>query len=448
MRNTALAVFLLCAAEALCGTGLSVGIGRKVITPDQPPVWLSGYAARATPATGMLHHIWAKALVFEESPSNRLAVITVDVLGLSRPITETVASHLNARYGLERSQVLFNASHTHSAPPVWPCLSVCFNFAPEDQKGVEAFNLKLTEALCDVVEMAMKSLAPAQVSSGRGAAAFAANRRKFPDKPVDHDVPVLRIASPEGELRAVLFGYACHNTTLVGDNLMLNGDYAGFAQLDVERAHPRATALFLQGCGADQNPTPRGTVELAQQYGKTLADGVEQVLAGEMRPVRAPLRTGFKETRLAFSPSDPELYQKDLQGADLFKKRRAERMLALHQAGTPIRSIPYPVQAVRFNDDLTLLALSGEVVVDYALRAKREYAGENLIVAGYCNEVQCYIPSQRVLSEGGYEADQSMVYYGQPGPFTDKVEEMVFGAIHDVMLGVGARPAADTPSLP
>jgi hypothetical protein len=441
MKASTLAGTLLLLTSTLCGAELRVGVGRTDITPEEKPIWLAGYAARTTPATGMLHRVWAKALVFEESPSNRVALITVDLLGLSREITETVSARLAARHGLARPHLIFNASHTHSGPPVWPCLSVCFDFSPHEQQRAEAYGQRLGDALVETVDQAVKNLAPARVACGRGSAEFAANRRAFPDKPVDHDVPVLRVSAPDGTVRAVLFGYACHNTTLVGNNLLLNGDYAGFAQLDVERLHPGATALFLQGCAGDQNPSPRGTVELARQYGKSLAEAVEQVLSGEMRPVRAPIRTELIETRLEFPPFNAEHYRQELQGTDIFKKRRAKLMLERYDSGAPIRSIPYPVQALRFNDDLTLLALSGEIVVDYSLRAKREYAGENLFVAGYCSEVCCYIPSRRVLKEGGYEADQSMIYYGLPGPFADRVEETVFDAVHDVLRCVGVKPA-------
>ena len=76
-------------------------------------------------------------------------------------------------------------------------------------------------------------------------------------------MPVLKITGPDGKLRAVLFGYACHNTTLTAEVYQLSGDYAGFAAAELEAKHPGATALFLMLCGADQNPSPRGTVELA-----------------------------------------------------------------------------------------------------------------------------------------------------------------------------------------
>ena len=114
-------------------------------------------------------------------------------------------------------------------------------------------------------------------------------------------------------------------------------------------------------------------------------------------------------------------------------------MLALYDQRRPLRSTPYPVQAIRFGNKLTILALGGEVVVDYALRAKKEYPKERLVVAGYSNDVMCYIPSRRVLKEGGYEAETSMIYYGMPGRFTEDVEEIVFRTIGQALRRVGVK---------
>lgn len=112
-------------------------------------------------------------------------------------------------------------------------------------------------------------------------------------------------------------------------------------------------------------------------------------------------------------------------------------MLADYDAGRPMRSLPYPVQAIRFGDDLTLLALSGEATVEYGLRLKREFSKENLIVTGYSNEVRCYIPSLAVLKGGGYEPVTSMIYYGLPGPFAEDVEETVIAACRKVLKETG-----------
>ena len=116
-------------------------------------------------------------------------------------------------------------------------------------------------------------------------------------------------------------------------------------------------------------------------------------------------------------------------------------MLEAYDRNQPILSLPYPVQAVRLDDRLAILALAGEVVLDYSIRAKKELPNYGLIVAGYSNEVSCYIPSARVLTEGGYEADESMIYYGLPGPFRADVEETIFRAIRQVLddVGINAR---------
>ena len=281
-----------------------------------------------------------------------------------------------------------------------------------------------------MIGKAIADLSPALVSYGFGEAGFAMNRREptakgikigvNPSGPSDHRVPVLLIAAPDGTKRAILVGYACHNTTLTGDFYELSGDYAGVATAKLEAEYPGATALFVQLCGGDQNPNPRNTVELAEQHGAELAAAVDRVLSGTLvEPEGTDPRASYVVTRLAFAPQPRSVYQADLDNpkSTPAARHRATQMLAAMDAGHPVRDTAYPVQAVRFGTNLTLLALGGEVVVDYALRAYREYPGEALIVAGYSNAVMCYIPSERVLSEGGYEVVDNMVYYGQPGPF-------------------------------
>lgn len=323
-----------------------------------------------------------------------------------------------------------------------------FDLSAEDMRRAQDYATRLTDALTAVVGAALRDLSPAVLSTGHGSAGFAINRRDPTPTgfrigvnakgPMDHDVPILKVAGPDGRLRAVLFGYACHNTTLGGDFYRVNGDYAGFAQVEVEKRYPGASAMFLMLCGADQNPNPRGTVERAETYGKALAEEVCRVLSAGTRPAHPPIRTTYSKARLEFAAHNRKQFEEELRGSDRFRQRRALLMLGAYDQGKPVRDIPYPVQAVRIGNDLTLLALGGEVVVDYSLRAKREFPRENMVVSGYCNEVMCYIPSRRVLVEGGYEPDISMIYYGQPGPFRDDVEERVFQAVHSVLKRVGA----------
>ena len=445
MEKILFVVFMLI-YSTIWGDEIKAGIAEKVITP-QLPCWISGFASRTKPSTEVLHDIWAKALVLEENPGSRVVIVTTDLLGLSHEVSEAIANRVIKKYGINRSQLLMSSSHTHSGPMVRPSLSMLFDFTREDQLAVIKNNQRLTDDIVEVIDSAMTHLTPMLVWSGHGSADFAMNRRqptergiingKNPDGPVDHDVPVLKIATPDGLLKAILFGYACHNTTL--SNYQINGDYAGFAQIDLQKTFPGVTAMFFMGCGADQNPQPRGTVELAMLHGKSLSKAVQQALKGKLYPVRPPILTAYTIVDLEFTPFDLGLYQKDMLSTNRYVQHRSKLIIEAYNEGWDISRLNYPVQVVRFNNDLTILALSNEVVVDYSLKMKEEYSKENLFVAGYCNEVICYIPSKRVLDEGGYEANESMIYYGLPGPFMDDIEEKIFNAIHRLMMNVGAK---------
>lgn len=438
MSFRAIALTLIVAAVPAGAAEFKAGVARKVITPEGP-IWMSGYAARTHASDGVVHDLWAKALALQDDGGRRVVLVTLDVIGLPRELTSEVASRVHKQYGLERSQLVLNCSHTHSGPVVWPNLATMYDLlTPAERETLEKYARRLADEIVSLVGAALADLAPASLSGGRGSVGFAINRRQpapsgvqigvHPQGPVDHDVPVLKVTGSDGKIRAVVFGYACHNTTLGGDWYKINGDYAGFAQIEVEKALPGATAMFMILCGADQNPAPRGTLDLAEKHGKSLANEVVRVLSGPLTPVRPPIRTAYEEARLAFAPRDRAVFEKEAQSPDRFRKLRAKKMLDAMDAGRAPGELPLPVQVVRLGREVTLVALGGEVVVDYSLRLKRELPGENVVVAGYTNEVPCYIPSARVLREGGYEADSSMIYYGQPGPFTEAVEETVIAA--------------------
>jgi hypothetical protein len=257
-----------------------------------------------------------------------------------------------------------------------------------------------------------------------------------PIGPVDHDVPVLKVARNDGSIKAVIHGYACHNTTLSGQEVC--GDYAGFSQQYLEERLPGILALFVAGCGADANPYPRGKVEHAQQYGEELGAAVLGVLRQKLMEVRGPIYAGFEEIPLAFSAAPPrDEIEKRLSASSVYEQRRAKRLLqTLDEQGALPTVYPYPVQFWRLGA-LQIPILAGEVVVDYALRLKHELGREHTWVIGYANDFVAYIPSVRVLREGGYEGGDAMVYFGHQGPWAPQVEADILKVVHK--LSEGAR---------
>lgn len=422
------------------------GVATRVITPPEP-MWMAGYASRTKPAEGKVHDLYAKALALEASDGGRLVLVTTDLVGLPRDLTVKVAEAVEKKTGLKRERLMFTCSHTHCGPVTRDNLADMYAMPEDEAKKIGPYTDKLGGWLIDVVAAAVADLEPARVSAGKGTARFAVNRREPTDKgiingfnpkgPVDHDVPVLKVESPDGKLRAVVMGYACHNTTM--SFLQWSGDYAGFAQVYLEAKHPGATALFWAGCGADANPLPRGKIELCEKYGRELADAVEAVL-GKTTPVKPSVAARYETISLPLeAPPGKEKWAADLLSKQHAVKKRAQRMLKTLEAGGKISTeYPhYPVQVWRLGDDLVWVALGGEVVVDYSLRLKKELGDkQTLWVTAYANDVMAYIPSVRVLKEGGYEADSSMIYYGMPGKWAPPTEERIVTKVHELVRQV------------
>ena len=217
-------------------------------------------------------------------------------------------------------------------------MGVCRRVIRAERKR-RAYLERLETKLKDVALQALAGLAPARVTYVRARAGFAMNRRlrrgdgftnaPNTEGPVNHDVPVLKVEGAEGKLRAVMFGYACHNTTLTRTNYEICADYAGFAQRDFERDHPGATALFLTGCAGDQNPYPRGTLALAQAHGRTLATAIDAALGTTGVRLGGRVRAAYGEVPLRYAevPSRVE-YRARIGGRDRLLAEHAQRMLA------------------------------------------------------------------------------------------------------------------------
>lgn len=399
---------------------------------------MAGYASRNKPAEGTAQELFGKALAIEDAGGKRVVFVTLDLIGVPR----TLHTALVQRLALPPEALLLNVSHTHCGPEFRLAgkPGIFAEFGGADK--AESYGKFLEDTIAKLVTDAFAQLAPAQLSYHHARCGFSMNRRlpvesafrnsPHPDGPVDQTVPVLRVADAAGKLRAILFGYACHNTTL--SFYQWCGDYAGYAQEYIEAEHPEAVALFVEGCGGDQNPYPRGRIELAQYHGRALATAVEAALQGPPRPIAGPLQTAFADVDIDFAPFTRATFEEEAKSKDKYLAGHGTRLLQrLEKEGALPTSYAYPVQTIRFGQSLVFIGLGGEVVVDYSLRLKREITGTPVWVAGYCNDVLGYIPSKRVLEEGGYEGGDSMRFSNLPGRWAPTVEERIIGKVHELL---------------
>lgn len=423
------------------------GSAEVVITPRES-LWLAGYAARTKPSEGTAQELYAKALALEDQAGNRAVLVTTDTESLPAVLSKNIAERIQKQFGLPRHRLLLNSSHTHCSPVTDRREEITYDMTPEQWAAVDRYVRELEDKVVGVIGQALRDLGPARLGFGITEAQFAANRREKGmigvnrEGPVDHDVPFLRIQGRRKKLQAVVFGYACHNTTLGPDFYQFDGDYAGYAQEWLEKHHPGATALFVAGCGGDANPFPRGSLELARQHGEELAMAVDKAITAPLAKLAGPLKSAYKEFPVSFAPapSRAEL-ESQLGDENQYHRRHAQQMLKILDRDGHLPSYyPYPLQVWQFGSDLTIVALSGECVVDYTLRLKRELGRQQLWVAGYSNDSAFgYIPSLRVLQEGGYEGGEAGIYTGLPSTFAPSIEETIVRNVHDLVKEVRAK---------
>ncbi len=404
--------------EAVTANALQIGLARVCITPKQP-LWLHGYAGkpRFRPFEGKLNDLYAKAMAIEDAAGQRAVLITVDLCVIREPEARALFARLTERTGLPRQQLLVNFSHTHSGPIIGSSDLESYPMSAEDLQNTLAYTAHLFDQLADVAQAALADLKPATLAWGEGKCDFVRNRRLYhangtyrgmgpnPQKPVDDRVPVLRVSGIDGRLRAIVFGCACHPVTLCPDSLKLSGDYASFAQEEIETSNPGVQAMFVQGCGADANSDPRCGPEQEKNVrlqGKSLATEVQRVVAGTLQPVRGPLRVKFAEVDLPLKPVPP---REELARMSGVMTHNAKRMLAAIERNESLPSHhKHPLAVWHFDHDLVFVALSGEVVSSYARQIRQALNGDRLWIAGYSNEVDGYLPDATIVREGGYEA--------------------------------------------
>lgn len=433
---------LLPAAEG----GWKAGAADVDITPDYP-VRLSGYGYRTTEYEKVSQRLHANALVIQWAGQGPACIVTVDNCGVPAALrTEVLRRLAAAGRPLADERFSLHSTHTHCAPMlrgVLPCIFGA-DLKPAEQEHVDRYTEDLTAWIVSIITKAWDKMEPARLDWSTGKAYFGLNRRlptpsgfqNAPNfnGPVDRAVPVLRVKSADGsKLIATHASYACHCTTL-GIN-EIHGDWAGIAHQEMELRFPGSVALIAIGCGADQNPYPRREIRFVEDHGAALVKEIVRVINEPMKPLRGPLDCVTREIMLPFDTL-PTLAEWKARAAEKTKHTayHAQKHLAMLERGEKIPpALPYLLQAWHYGEDLLTINLPGEVVVDYSLRFKKEFDPARTWVNSYTNDVPCYIPSQRVWEEGGYEAAGAMIYYGRPTRFASGIENIIANSLHGLV---------------
>jgi hypothetical protein len=429
--------------------GWKAGVASVSITPDKP-VHLLGYQTRTKPFASVDADIFAKALAIEDDHGNRGVIVTSDLVGLQDAFSGEICQRIKQKTGIQRRQLILNASHNHTGPllslnPMASGNLAHGNMTEADVQRTIEYSRQLQGKIVALVEAALADLQPAELAWGEDAVRFVMNRRSGepgsiymsanPHGQTDPIVPVLRVTGPAGKVRCILFGCACHNTTLTPDHNVISGDYAGYAQEFLQQRFPGAQAMFISGCGADANPEPRGNADQAKAHGRELAESVRRVMEGQMRPLDGRLHMAYELVDLPLLKLSKDDLAKYMVRGDAQAMMAAHLMHILEGGGSLKEKYTAPVALWRFGNQLTLVALPGEGVSGYADLVKRRLKSRNVWVSSYNNDCFGYLPTAQIVREGGHEAIGVTVWlWGNhltfdAGFFSEDVESTILDAV-------------------
>jgi len=424
------------------------GVATRDVTPPVGIYARTWGAATHEAAEGVHRPFAATAAVFapitDDGPT--LALVTVDIGWFQYgPDELQLRSTVMQRTGLDESELLISMSHTHAGPNV--------NSQLVDKPGVELIGPyldRLTDQIGEVVVEARAALAPAWVSHGYGRCAMAANRdlwdaaaERFacgynPDEPADDTVLVARVTDDAGGLRATLFNYACHPTTLAWQNRLLSPDYIGAAREVLENAYG-VPALFLQGASGDLAPRDDyvGDTAVADRNGRQLGYAAAAAIEGLAPPGTQFVYTGILASGANLGtwehqPCDTEqvraseqltaqvihvpLRRKDApavvdslssatpDSVQEQEKALRRRFLDLTLGDGPVHEMP--VWVWRLGEAL-LVAVPNEAYSVFQVELRRRFVGTPLWVLNMTNGTLGYLPPRETYGSGRYQEQQS-----------------------------------------
>ena len=435
------------------GQAVQVGVAKLDVTPTHPTL-LAGYGGRPGEHEGVDTRLWARALAIGQQKP--VVLVAVDNCGVPAQVVKVIQRHLADSHQLAPEQVVIASTHTHNAPTLNGYAPIVWGsrVTAEQAARTDRYTQWLVKKVIEAASLALAARKPASLSWGQGRASFGGNRREVAggkwqgfgfqvDGPVDHSVPVMVARDVNGLPFAVWTNYACHCTTVGGRN-HVGGDWAGYVNEMIEKNFTSVIALTTIGCGADIGPQPSGNLRLAQEHGQTLGSEVKRLIGGRLAALSGEPTSSRKDFALPLAQAAArQVFEKQAKGDGYYADRAASVLEYKRRHGKIQTEVPYTVTCWRFGEELAIVFLAGEVVVDYSVRLKTELDWRRLWLNGWCNDVPSYIPSRRVLSEGGYEADFSQVYYALPAPYAPELEDQIVQQVTSLVGSVYENKKSD-----
>ena len=428
---------------------MRAGYGRACITP---PIGtrMSGFGARdeKQPSTGVHDDLFVR-LAYVEHEGEEVLIAGYDLLFFSRENADRLKGAVGRELDLTPRQILLNTSHTH----VGACVSTWGyeRVVPPNRDYLNA----VEAATIAAAREARDSARPVSVSCGTGPTRIPVSRRRpdgkgsvewrpYPEGEVCAGLPVCLLRDQDGAPVCLLYSVSCHPSTISGWEI--SADYPGVACRLLDEQLGKPCSIFLQGAGGDAKafPTTRGrdanglptfiTTDWGgvEEAGACAAGEVRDIL-DQLKPVPPALQSCLIETEWPLQPlPDRAGFEAQLATASEVRAFAIREHLDRLDRGLPNpEAARILVHGIQLAAGFRIVAVEGEMVGELGNHIKSLYPAGITMPLGYSNGTGLYLPSSRMIPEGGYEAI-SQHEYGYGAPLAPGMEGILSAAATDL----------------
>ncbi len=435
---------------------LMAGFSRSDISPA-PGVQLAGFPDVLRKNTGIHDPLYATAAALSDGRET-VCIISLDLLWYHKRDVAEVRRLLAADTGIPAGNIMICCTHTHSGHTAasFAEFTPAQRAAMPTQEDIRELNHQIAACAAE----ALRHMSRVELGTGAGIcgmeAGIGGNRRDPAHGPADPLLQILAARDEAGRLRGCIVKYALHPSTMHEDNTLVSADYVGYLRKTIEKQHPGAFVLFLQGTAGDQSNRHtrvyQGFAE-PERIGTVLGEATCSLLGRICFTEEGGLSVLSAETALPLrrlpSPQEADEFAKETcarfqslkaaGGSDPAELRRAEvemfgadclagyvRQMATRAGREKLTAeLPAEIQAIRWGD-MAIVGLQGELFVEFGLELrKRSPFFETFVVTLTNGGLPGYVCTPEACREGGYEVGSSLLAPEAGGLLVEAAEKVL-----------------------
>jgi hypothetical protein len=361
-----------------------------------------------------LDPLFARAAAFQ-SGEDRIAFIQLDLLCIRWTEVAEIRRRIEEAYGFPGSAIMVSTTHNHAGPAV-----VALGEVPLDEGYVAGVVEKVVAAFGEAVrrmqpaKLGLGSVFEWKVSHNRRMvmrdgtvkthSGYGSPNALYVEGPIDPEVAVLVVKDWSGNTLGTLVNFACHPTDHGGDTAMSAGFPGVLAHEMKDRGSP--VTLFLNGAAGNLsagNPL-FGFPDAMEQTGKALADDIVRAMDG--LAYRDAVKLGYRSETLylPFRQITEDELRGTVRGAQrfidssIYDRAMPDLVAQIRERGSQLAEVQ-----VLSLDEISFVAVPGELFVQLGLRIKEESRPRRTLMVAFTNGYIGYVPHREAFERGGYE---------------------------------------------